>query len=223
MSWFRRVFLSSVAKKFWMGVTGLLLCLFIAFHLAANLLFFLGPTTYNGFSSLLEKIPILEILEIKLFLLFFVHIILGGALWLENRRARGGRYVKYGTKRGGAETTISKTMIYSGLLVFVYLIVHVGRFVFSDVPMAHGHADFYTLNTQFFSNPLYSLWYVVGVAVLAFHVSHGFQSALRSIGVNHDVYTPVIAWVSRAAALVVGVGFASVPVYVLFFFQGAQG
>ncbi|MFH1279460.1 MAG: succinate dehydrogenase cytochrome b subunit [Candidatus Eisenbacteria bacterium] len=220
MSWFHRVFLSSVGKKFWMGITGVLLCLFIAFHLTANLLFFLGPDPFNGLSAALEKIPILLILELKLAALFALHILLGIVLYFDNRGARGDRYVEYGTKKGGVSTTVSKTMIFSGLVVLIYIVLHVRAFVFGGIPESNGHADYYAKNLEVFSNGIYCLWYVFGVAVLAFHISHGFQSAFRSIGLNHRVYTPVIEWVSRAAGVIVGFGFASIPLYV-FFFQGA--
>ncbi len=216
MSWLSRVFLSSIGKKFWMGVTGVLLCLFIAFHLTANLLFFLGPETYNGFSAALEKVPALTLLEVGLFAIFGFHILLAVVLYFDNRGARAGAYAKYGTKRGGVSTTVSKTMIFSGIIVLVYLVIHVRRFAFSEVPIGRdGHPDFHSLNFTLFASAPYSLWYVFGVAVLGFHISHGFQSALRSLGVNHPVYTPVIEWISILAGIVVGVGFASVPLYVL--------
>jgi len=238
MSWFQRVFLSSIGKKFWMGLTGIMLCLFIAFHFVANLLFFLGPEVYNGFSGVLEKIPILLFLELGLALLFLLHIFLGALLWFDNRGARGDRYAKYGTKRGGVSTTVSKTMIYSGLIIVVYLVLHVNTFVFVDDSVAealaaktqaagagHGavegaiHVDYHALIIDVFSHWYHCLWYVIGVIVLAFHVSHGFQSAFRSIGVNHDVYTPFLVGLSRVVGVIVGVGFASIPLYV--FFQGA--
>jgi succinate dehydrogenase / fumarate reductase cytochrome b subunit len=216
MSWFRRVFLSSIGKKFWMGVTGILLSLFIAFHLTANLLFFLGPDTYNGFSNSLEKIPVLPVLEVGLFALFGFHILLGVVLFFDNRKSRAGAYARYGTKRGGVSTTVSKTMIWTGIIVLAYLAIHVKRFVFTEAPLGRdGHANFHQLNMQVFGNAPYSLWYMFGVLILAIHISHGFQSAFRSLGVNHPVYTPAIEWISRLAAVVVGIGFASIPLYVL--------
>jgi len=113
-------------------------------------------------------------------------------------------------------------MIWSGLIVLASLFIHVAVFRFGTIPHdAFGLKDFYSKNIDVFSNGLYALWYVIGVAVLAFHVSHGFQSAFRSIGVNHDVYTPALEWISRAAGVIVGVGFASIPIYVFFFLRGA--
>jgi len=214
MSWFRRVFLSSIGKKFWMGVTGVLLSLFIAFHLTANLVFFLGKEAYNGLSASLEKIPILPLLEVGLFALFGLHILLGIVLYFDNRSSRD-RYAVYGTKLGGFGTWASKNMIWTGAIVLIYLGIHVRRFVFSEVPELNGHADYHGLNFEVFSSTLYALWYIFGVAVLAVHISHGFQSAFRSLGVNHPVYTPFLEWLSAAAAVVVGVGFASIPIYVL--------
>jgi succinate dehydrogenase / fumarate reductase cytochrome b subunit len=92
----------------------------------------------------------------------------------------------------------------------------VKRFVFTEAPLGRdGHANFHQLNMQVFGNAPYSLWYMFGVLILAIHISHGFQSAFRSLGVNHPVYTPAIEWISRLAAVVVGIGFASIPLYVL--------
>lgn len=222
MSWIQRVFLSSVARKFWMGLTGIGLCGFIAFHLIANLLFFIGPDTLNGFSAALEEIPMLPVIEIGLYSLFALHILLGVILWFDNQRARAGRYQVSGTKKGGIETTISKTMIYSGVIVLVYTLLHVAVFRYAET--GHnvlGQKDLYAKNIEIFSNGFYALWYVFGVCILAFHVSHGFQSAFRSLGVSHPVYTPVIEWGSRLVAVIVGVGFGVIPIYVFLFMRGA--
>ena len=65
-----------------------------------------------------------------------------------------------------------------------------------------------------FANPLYVAIYILAMVVAAIHVSHGFWSAFQTIGANHPKYMPLIRTLSVAFAVVVGVGFGFLPIYI---------
>lgn len=214
MNWFFRTLGSSIGKKFLMGLTGLALWFYLVVHLAGNLAFFGGPGAFNGYAHFLESLPIVRPIEAGLALVFLLHIIMGIILKLDNRGAKAGGYSVKATRADN--TLTARTMIWSGLIVLVFLILHVNTFRLGHPGLtAHGQKDFYTLQVEVFSNTLYSVWYMVAVIVLAFHVGHGFQSAFRSIGWTGPKYTSFVEWISRAAAVIFAMGFSALPLWVL--------
>ncbi len=64
-----------------------------------------------------------------------------------------------------------------------------------------------------FKRPEIVVFYVLAMLLLAFHVSHGFQSAFRSLGLVHKKYTPTILLVGKIFAIVVPLLFAIIPVF----------
>jgi succinate dehydrogenase / fumarate reductase cytochrome b subunit len=59
----------------------------------------------------------------------------------------------------------------------------------------------------------YVVWYAFAAWVLALHVSHGLQSAVRTLGMAHPKYTPLASWAGRLFALAVGVGYSAIPIW----------
>ncbi len=215
MTWLTRAVSSSIGRKMLMGITGLLLWFYLLVHLAGNLAFFAGRDAFNGYAEFLESLPIVTPIEVGLLLVFLAHILLGIVLTVANRSARSGRYAVRGSKADN--TLTARTMIWSGAVIFLFLLLHVNQFRFGDPTILdHGTKDYYSLEADVFGNVLYSVWYIFAVTVLGFHVGHGFQSAFRSFGVNHDKYTPAIEWISRATAVVFALAFAALPLFVLF-------
>src|SRR3954462_1417964 len=117
MSSFRRVFSSSVGTKLLVGLTGLLLFVFLLLHLAGNLLVFAGAETFNAYSHALISNPLVVPVEIGLLLIFVIHVYKTVAMWTKNQRARPAGYVK---KTWAAHTSrksvASTTMIWTGLV-----------------------------------------------------------------------------------------------------------
>lgn len=214
MSWLFRTLRSSIGKKVLMGLTGLSLWFYLIVHLAGNFAFFWGPGAFNGYAHFLESLPIIRPVEVGLVLVFLFHIILGIILTLDNWAARAGRYAVKGSKKDN--TLTARTMIWSGLIVLVFLFIHVNQFRLGHPPPdLHGYKDYYSLEVHVFSNVLYSVWYMIAVIVLAFHIGHGFQSAFRSFGWSHPQYTPLVEWVSRLAAVFFAICYGALPLWVL--------
>ncbi len=213
----------SIMKKQIVAISGLLLIGFLFAHLAGNMLLFGPPEGINEYAQKLQELgPILWLFRIGLALTFAVHI--SFTLWvaLENRAARSGRYA-VSNDRGGTDFA-TKTMVYSGLLIAVYLLLHLSDFAFGD---HYGEATIvagaeteeslglYGLIWNSFIQPWRVVVYVFAVGVVGLHVSHGLQSFIQTLGFANDDVLPVLKTVSRIVGLLIALGYAAIPIYMI--------
>lgn len=216
MGWFIRFIDSSVGKKLIMAVTGLFLYIYLIIHLAANLLL-LAPdngvafNAYADFMSSNVNIPV-RIIEIILFLAFIYHIVNGIRLWLNNRKARGISYEQNNPSENS--TFFSRFMVQSGVVVLVFLVIHLRTF-FIEHKFGHPEETMYESALIAFSNTYYSLFYVLAMILLAFHLVHGFQSAFQTLGLRHNKYTSFIKGFGIVFSILLCAGFALIPLYLL--------
>jgi len=201
----------SIGKKQLMALTGLALTGFLIAHLAGNFLVFLGPDAFNGYSASLEHNPLIIPAELVLLLVYALHVFLGIAVTIENRKARPERYVY--KQREGGKTLASATMLYSGLIIFVFVVLHLMTFKFAD----REGTTLYDIEVRVFQSLPYVIWYVFAVGVVGLHVSHGFQSSFRTLGLAHPKYMRIIDRSSRILGLALAVGYAAIPIWVYFF------
>jgi len=214
MSWLVRALGTSIAKKQVMAVTGLLFLLFLAVHLVGNLSLYRGKEAFVAYAQGLHALGgLLLAAEIGLILCLALHIIFGTILFFENRRARPVKYLVDKTG-GGGRTFSSMTMPYTGLLILLFLVVHMATFSHHLVDTSR--QTVFQIARQVFSHWGYLVFYVFSMIVVAFHVRHGLWSAFQTLGANHPKYMPFIEKFSVLFAIVVGLGFASLPVVVLF-------
>ena len=207
MTWFLEAISRSLGKKQCVALTGLALCVFLVVHLSGNLLLLKGRDAFNGYAATLEGIPIVPVVEIGLLLTFLVHIGFSALVTLENFKARP---IRYAVKRWeGGRTVGSATMWLSGPVVLAFLINHVLRFRFADA----GGKTLYDMVAEAFQSLPYVVWYVFAAWVLALHLSHGFQSAVRTLGMAHPKYTPLASWAGWLFAILVGVGYSLIPIW----------
>jgi succinate dehydrogenase / fumarate reductase cytochrome b subunit len=204
---------SSIGKKIVMGTTGLLLVGFLVEHLHGNLKLIEDPSgeAFNGYVAFLQSFgPLLRVAEIGLALLFLAHIYLAFRLTLENLQARRERYVVRG-RRGGSSAG-SVTMFYSGALILAYVLKHLYDFRFDaryfEDPAGRVRATL--------GQPVHAGIYVAAALVLGLHLSHGFRSAFQSLGINHPSWNPVLVRLGMLVSFLFAVGFASIPLYLLF-------
>ena len=223
MSWLTVALNSSIGKKFVMAFTGAGLILFLIFHLAGNLTLFGGPEAFNGYVEKLDAIkPLIRVIEVFLALVFIFHIYNGFRLWLENRRARPQNYKVSGASKNS--NIFSRTTIHTGSIVFIFLVLHLATFWYAF--NFSGQPDelslgYYEIVVDWFQNPFYSLFYVLAVILLGFHLNHGFQSAFQTFGWNHKKYFPLIEKTGTIYSIIMAVGFAVIPLYFLFFHGGS--
>jgi succinate dehydrogenase / fumarate reductase cytochrome b subunit len=217
---------SSLAKKYWMALTGLFLCVFLVGHLAGNLQLFIsgeeGKLQFNEYALFMTTNPAVKILSYLTYLSILFHAVDGIMLTVANRKARPTGYAYSNPNANSA--WYSRSMAVLGTAILVFLVVHMQNFWyrmhFGDLPTdAAGNKDLYQVVMDFF-NPAVNetaivalIIYVVAMIALAYHLMHGFQSAFQSLGVRHKKYTPKIQKVGFAFAIIVPLAFASIPVY----------
>ena len=200
---------SSIGKKLIMAITGLGFCVFLISHLAGNLIIYAGNDAFNSYAERLHTLgPILILAEIGLLFLGVVHVSTGVYLFSQNFLARPGRYKK--KKNAGGRTIGSSTMPYTGFLILIFIIFHLIDFHFVE----KADTTIYQIVLETFSNPGYTIFYILSMAVVAAHVDHGFWSLFQTLGINNLEYMPILRMVSSAFSLFVGIGFGSLPVFI---------
>lgn len=223
----RSLLWSSVGKKIINALTGLALVVFVIVHLIGNLKLLYGdPGPFNHYAHFYEELGILlYIVELGLLAMFIFHIIMAVAVWLDKRRARPEKYLK--TADAGSpskKTWSSKNMIITGLVLFVFTVVHLKHFKYG-AGVTEGYVynegdlvmrDLYRLVIEGFSNIYVVIAYTVAMILLGFHLRHGFWSAFQSLGVQHPRLVPLIYTVGILVAIVLAVGFVFLPVYIYF-------
>ncbi|MEF3279536.1 MAG: succinate dehydrogenase [Elusimicrobiota bacterium] len=203
-----RMIKSSIGRKQLMAISGLLLSFFMLVHLAENLLLFKGEEWYNGWVDILISNPITIYLEIGLLIIFLIHIIMG--IWVRwedwiNSRKRKYEIINW----QGGRTIGSATMLYTAIALLIYLVFHMLHFKFTDHSMG-----FYQMVTTAFRSKLFVSIYVAGSVALALHLSHGFQSAFQTLGINHRKYDFYIKLVGYIIGIIM-VCFAMISIYYL--------
>jgi succinate dehydrogenase / fumarate reductase cytochrome b subunit len=214
---------SAIGRKIAMGLTGLLLIGFLVTHMSANLLVIFDADAYNAYSEKLLSNPLIYLAEAALVLFFVSHLVLGIVVQLRNRAARPEAYGLKNRAGGTSRKSLaSTTMILSGIVMLVFVPLHIVTFKFGphyDWAAHEGARDLHRLVIEIFHKPAYVIWYLIALPILGAHAWHGFGSAFESLGVH---YRPWLAGFGRALAVLLTVGFAMVPIYVYFFTGGAS-
>lgn len=268
---------SSIGKKYWMALTGLFLCLFLAGHLAGNLqLIFSDALHFNQYALFMTSNPAVKLLSYLTYISILFHAVDGILLTIQNKKARPIGYAK--TNPSANSSVSSRNMAVLGTLILVFIVTHMVNFwakmhfddkfplqtitieaqgqkqdfylttdggyipvaqvnpqglviknkteffdSVANVKMKEGYKDLHKITVAFFQDAktglIATLLYVIAMAVLAFHLLHGFQSAFQSLGLNSAKYTPGIKFFGTVFALVVPLLFAIIPVYIHFFLK----
>jgi len=224
----RRILGSSIFRKQVIAVTGLGMVVFVVFHLLGNLYIYGGPEAFNGYSEKLHALgPLLWVARFGLIGIFVVHVWLTISLARENR-ARRPRGYEGGAPKGDRNFA-TYTMMYTGILVAVFLVFHLNDFTF---PAKTGPDTVVPAIDDTESQGLFGLvWnsynaspvglarvalYLAAVCGVGLHLSHAIQSVFQTFGFHHPRYTPVVKAVSVGIGGIVAFGFATIPLYALF-------
>ncbi|MCE3010695.1 MAG: succinate dehydrogenase cytochrome b subunit [Proteobacteria bacterium] len=216
----RSFLLTSIGKKYLMGLTGLIWAGFVFAHMAGNMLIFVGADAYNKYGHFLTSGYFIYVAEAVLVLSLLVHVGCAISLTIENRAARPTRYAV--TPNGSKGVTLaSMTMAFHGSIILVFIITHLITFKFGTYyeTTVDGVVmrDLHRLMIEVFQNPTYVFWYVISLVLLGFHLSHGVGSIFQSLGLRNDRTAPTIQKASCLYGVVVAAGFLSQPIYVFFF------
>jgi succinate dehydrogenase / fumarate reductase cytochrome b subunit len=210
----RRVLSSSVGTKLLIGLTGLALFVYLITHLAGNAIIFFGQDAFNEYAHRLISNPLIVVVEIGLLLVFLLHIYKTGTMWLANQAARPARYAQ--KNRAGhtsRKSFASSTMIVSGLLTLLFVVVHVKQFKYGSFYLIEGRdavRDLYRTEIEVFTQPIWVAFYVICTLVVGLHLRHGIASGFQSLGLDHP---RIVIWGIVGAVVIAG-GLATIPVWV---------
>ena len=218
---------SSVGKKVVVAVTGMVLYGFLILHMVGNLKAFAGVDPVSGIAKLdlyaqfLREVAhevvgghtVLWITRIVLLLALVLHVITIIQLRALNRRARP---VSYNNQEFSAATPSARTMFWGGLLIFVFIVVHLGQFTIGNLHF-HGFVEgqvYRNIYAIFRQWPLVAM-YVVALLVVGSHLYHGVWSLFQTLGLDQPERNSFLRGFAAISAVVIVIGFLSVPVAML--------
>jgi succinate dehydrogenase / fumarate reductase cytochrome b subunit len=210
-----RFWQTTVGKKAVMAVTGLILFGFVVGHLAGNLQVFEPPEKLNRYAALLKSLPsLLWGARITLSLAVGLHMWSSFQLWLLQRDARPVKYVK---KANLNSTYASRTMLWSGPIIAVFVIFHLLEFTFGAVHPGAPFDEHNVYNNVVLGFQVWpvSLFYIIAMIMLCYHLYHGLWSMFQSLGFSHPVYTPWLQRFAKIVAILIALGYISIPVAIL--------
>jgi succinate dehydrogenase / fumarate reductase cytochrome b subunit len=204
--------ITSIAKKFIMALSGLFLIVFLLVHLGVNLLLLSSDQDlFNEASHFMATNPLIQVMQYVLALGFLVHILSGIALTVQNRLARP---IQYARNKPSANSSLeSRTMIVSGVLVLLFLILHMRNFFYHMKFGVVPEGGDYMLVSNLFDIWYYTLLYVASFVILGFHLNHGFQSAFQSMGANNSTWSKIWKRVGTVYSVLVAGGFSIIALY----------
>lgn len=217
-AWAETYLASTVGAKVLVALTGLGLTGFVVFHMVGNLKLFAGPDAINGYAYFLkhELGAYLWAGRLGLLALFAVHLALAFRLKAKSVAARPVGYVY---QRSAQATLASQTMIWTGVVILLFVVLHLAHFTFGwvaevelpngqhvnylELKDADGRHDVYSMMVAGFRNPVVALFYIVCQLLIGVHLSHGIQSTVQTLGLKNGRFAP--AWVGLGYAVAAGI------------------
>lgn len=211
----RMLWRSTVGKKAVMAASGLVLILFLVFHVTANLTVFRGPRALNRLAAFLDELGvILWFARFVLLVSVGVHIAAAAELWARGASARPTRYVKLVPQ---ASTVGSRTMRWTGILLLAFIVFHVLHLATGTIqPVPFRPADLYANEVGSFRVGWVAAIYLVGMMALGLHLYHGGWSYRRSLGLASPKPEPQRRPLATFVAVVLWLGFTAIPLAALF-------
>jgi len=217
----------TLVKKYLMALSGLVLVVFVFFHMIGNLQVFLAPEAINKYAYLLHhQVPVelLWLARIGLLIAVGVHIWMAVLIKIENRAAR--------PQQNAVEVTVqassaSRYMIFSGLVLLSFIVFHILHFTIQWFHPEFEHMlydldgeltmDIYAIIIYGFSSKFWyvSLFYIIAMGMLCWHLSHGVSSMFQSLGVRNEKWRYRLNKIAMAYGWFLYIGFASIPLAVL--------
>jgi succinate dehydrogenase / fumarate reductase cytochrome b subunit len=204
---------STLGKKILMAVTGIILFGFVMGHMIGNLQLYLGAEALNHYAELIQSNkPFLWTFRLVLLFCVSVHVLAAVQLWLRNRRSRP---VKYRVFNPPAIDYAARTMIWSGPIILLFILYHLGQFTVGCT-----HHDFIRGDVYHNVVSSFQVWWVAGIYIvanflLAIHLYHGLWSLFQTFGWDHPRFGNLRRWIAIGFAVLIGGGNISMPLAVL--------
>ena len=203
----------SIALKAVMALTGLVLYGFVFVHMVGNLQLYSGPEKINKYGALLKSLPpLLWGTRITLLAAVSLHAVAAFILWRRNRAARP---VGYASQDFQAATITSRTMFWTGPMIALFVVYHLLHLTVGSVHPSFSHTDVYSNVVTAFSNPAVSIFYILAMVALGFHLFHGADSLFQTLGLKTPKYEKPLEVVLMVVSAVIVVVNISFPIAVL--------
>ena len=211
---------TSVGKKFYMALSGAVLIGFLFAHMVGNLKMYMGADAFNHYAEFLREIgyPILPhmvglwMFRAVLLACVGLHMLSAWQVYTQSKNARGSTYKK---EESLSFAYASRTMRWGGVIIATFVIYHILHFTVGTVHPEFVHGEAYNNVVIGFQNPLVAGFYIVTLIMITFHAYHGLWSALQTVGANHPKYNPFRRPLALGLALLLLLGFLTVPVGVM--------
>lgn len=227
------IFKSTIFNKVVMAVTGFILVLFIIGHLLGNLQVFIGQETFNTYAHFLQSTgELLWVVRSVLIVAVVLHIYTSLKLKFLNMAAKPQGYKVTSYVKS---TLYSRTMIYTGIVILLFVIYHLLHFTIGVAdPQVYEHIENYGPENLFvrhdafkmvvlgFQKPIVSVAYMLAVIFLGFHLSHAIQSMFQTLGWSSPELTAKLIKVGKILATLITLGFISIPISVLLGLVGGN-
>jgi len=213
---------SPIGKKIITGVTGLGLSLFVLVHMTGNLVLLVNPQTYNQLAHSINSLGIvLYIIEFILLGLVIFHIAIAIAIKLNNQQARPIGYSQFKSAGTPSKQSISsRTMIITGLILLVFLALHLLTFKFgtyySTIINGIEMRDLSRLVIEKFHSPIYAFGYTGVMVMLGLHLRHGVWSGFQSLGALNSNTSTIVYAIALVLAILIALGFFILPLAIYF-------
>ena len=207
--------LTNVAKKALMAGSGLVLTAYVFAHLAGNLLFFAGPTAIDDYAVFLRERPaLLWPARVILLAAVLIHIVTALDLYAQKSAARGEGYAYY---RRITSSLGARSMLVTGIALLPFIVYHILHLTIGAVHPAFVEGAVFQNIVLGFARAPAAIFYAVVMVALSFHLSHGIFSMTQSLGAALSrPGLQVLRRVSLVLAVLLGVGFASIPITALY-------
>jgi len=213
---------SSLGMKYVMALTGFFLVFFALAHMLGNLSTFGGAEGLNAYAEHLRAFPpVLWAFRALMLGAVVLHLFFGLTLYLQNK---GARPIAYACKKNDRTTFSAQTMVWTGLLLLVFVVIHLIQFTFHGLlpsgaiieNTAAGHFNVFAMVASSLSSGGVTVFYLASVVVLLLHILHGAASFLQSLGATNENTFCAITTGGKVAAFVIALGFVLIPLSVLF-------
>lgn len=202
-----------IFRKTILALTGLFICVFLIAHLGANFLLLLpaekARVMYNNYSANLRGNFLITVVAYVNYVCILFHVLYAILVTRKNKLSRNDRYAMNASSENSSWT--SQNMMLLGSIIFAFIVIHMANFWFK-VKFLHQDEDLYQMVYELFKNPYYVLIYSLSMIPLGLHLSHGIQSAFKTLGLYHKKYIRILARVSVVFATFMGFGFAIIPI-----------
>lgn len=204
---------STIGKKVAMALTGVILVGFLVSHMISNVLVFVDPTKLDAYGQWLRSFgPLLWVARLGLLAAVVIH---AAAAWSLTKAARSARPTAYSQHEKQVSTYASRTMRWGGVLIAVFIVYHLLHYTTGTLHPDFVHGAIGRNLVRGMEETPVALFYLVSMVAVGAHFWHGIWSVFQTLGASHPRWNRFRRVVAITLAVVVGGGFAMIPIAAL--------